>query len=367
MKRTLTLILALALAAVLVLSGCSSKSEYATENDASLDDGVVATVKDIKISQADYNFLYSMIFNEMSQYSQYYGEGWLTMPVNDEGTTMETYMKDSSINQLTQLAAATYLAEENEVDLDDIKDVVDKSKEDVVKNYGGKDGYMSFLKECRTTDKAIETYLERVEIYNRLCDKLTAEGGAAYIDMEDILKEFAGNYMTVQHVLISTQEQTNEDGSVTPAKSEAEAKAIADEVIQKVAAGEDFDKLIEEYDEDPGMEPGKFYTFTDGQMVAEFEEASKNLEVGEYTKEAVKTDYGYHIIKKYDIDTNDENFTNFKQQKADEKMNEIINKKLEDLKVKKEDKKLEEYSKEWNTELQKRLTDNMQNQQPSAE
>ena len=33
-------------------------------------------------------------------------------------------------------------------------------------------------------------------------------------------------------------------------------------------------------------------------MVKEFEEASKKLQVGEYTKEAVKTDFGYHIIRR---------------------------------------------------------------------
>ena len=38
-------------------------------------------------------------------------------------------------------------------------------------------------------------------------------------------------------------------------------------------------------------------------MVPEFEEASKNLEIGAYTKTPVKSDYGYHVIMRMPLDT----------------------------------------------------------------
>ncbi len=365
MKRTLSLIISLVLVAMLVLSGCSSNVK--TENDEALDGSVIATVENVDITQADFNFIYRMLFNEMSQYAQYYGDQWLSQPIDEEGTTVEAYLKDSAMKQLTQLVSASILAEEYDVDLDNLSDVTEKSKEDVVANYGGKEGYIEFLKDCRTTDKAIMTYLNRAETYSRLYEKLTAEGEKAYISTDELTKEFAQNYMTVRHILVSTQEQTGEDGSVIPARSDAEAKAIVDEVLKKIAAGEDFNELIEKYDEDPGMEPGKFYTFTSGQMVPEFEEASKNLKVGEYTKEAVKTDYGYHIIKKYEIDTADQNFTTFKQQKTDEKVNEIVEKKIESLKVSKKDSDIDKYVKEWLEVLKKDLKEAMEAQQKAME
>ena len=351
MKKVLSLILIVALSMTFLLTGCSSGTEYVTKDDEALNTSVVATVKDIEITQADYNFLYKMMFSEMSQYSAYYGENWFDSPIDESGTTFGSYMEENALQQLVNLATASILAEEKGVDIENVKDTAKDKKEDVIKNYGGKEGYISFLESSRTTDKAIENYLIRYEIYDRLCKSLTAEGGDAYISKDDVVKEFSESYMTVQHILVSTQEQTDADGNTTPARSDEEAQALVAEILGKIEDGAEFDALIEEYDEDPGMEPGKYYTFTDGQMVAEFEEASKNLEIGQYTAEAVKTDYGYHIIKRYDIDTTDENFKTFKEQKENVKINEVVEKKAESTKVKKNEDVIKKYLEPWIKEL----------------
>ncbi len=367
MKRTLSLIIAVALCLTLVLSGCSSQEEYVTENDEALNGAVVATVEGVDITQADFNFIYRIMFDEMSQYAQYYGENWMDQAIDDDGTTVGQYIKNTVIEQHKQLiAVSTALAKEYEVDIEDIGDAVKEQKETVVENYGGEDGYLAFLEKCRTTDKAIETYIERTEIYNRVYEKLTAEGGAAYINDEAVTEEFSQSYLTVQHILISTDEQTDEDGNTIPARSEEDAQALVAEVLGKIEAGVDFDTLIDEYDEDPGMESGKYYTFTDGEMVPEFEEASKNLQVGEYTKEAVKTDYGYHIIKKYEINTEDDTFTNFKQQKASEKVNEIITKKVESLKSTKDEEAIDKYLAPWVEELKAEVAASVASQQSAS-
>ena len=55
------------------------------------------------------------------------------------------------------------------------------------------------------------------------------------------------------------------------------------------------------------MTSANYYVFGDGEMVEEFETASKKLAVWKYTTQAVKTAYGYHIIKRYPLDkTSDE-------------------------------------------------------------
>lgn len=351
MKKVLSLILIVALSMTCLLTGCSSESEYVTANDEALNTSVIATVKNIEITQADFNFIYKMMYSQMSQYSMYYGENWFDSPIDESGTTFGSYIKENSLKQLINLAAASVLAEEKGVDIEDVKDSADKKKEDVVKNYGGKDGYIEFLESSKTTDKAIDNYLLRYEIYDRLFEFLTKEGGDAYISKDSIVKDFSESYLTVQHILVSTKEQTDADGNATPAKTEEEAQKIVAEILGKIEAGEDFNALIDEYDEDPGMESGKFYTFTDGQMVAEFEEASKNLKIDEYTKEAVKTDYGYHIIKRYDIDTTDETYKQFEETAKNEKVGEVVEKKAEDLKVKKNEDVIEKYLEPWVKEL----------------
>lgn len=354
MKRILTIVLAVMLCAALLLSGCGSK-EIATKNDKELNETIVATFGDIEVTQADYNFIYKLLYDNMAQYGAYYGEDWINTEI-EEGKSIGDYIKENTINQLKQLSAAFVLAGENGIEVDsDVKDAVKAQKEQIINdNYQGEDNYVAFLEQSRTTDKAIDTYLTMYEVYNRLFEKMTSVGGTAYIEDKDIEAEFLEEYSDkwrVQHILVSTQEQTDDEGNTTPARSDEDAQKLVKEIIAKLDQGEDFDALIEEYNEDPGMSKGNYYVFGTGEMVPEFEEASANLAVGEYTKEGVKTDYGYHIIKKYDINTDIKEFKEFKSTKSEEKVMELVEKKMEELKSKTEDKAIDKYVKAWLEEL----------------
>lgn len=78
-------------------------------------------------------------------------------------------------------------------------------------------------------------------------------------------------------------------------KTEEEAKAI----IAEIEAGKDFVELAKEKSTGPsGSNGGDLGFFGEGQMVPEFEKAAFALEKGEVTKVPVKTQFGYHIIKK---------------------------------------------------------------------
>lgn len=72
----------------------------------------------------------------------------------------------------------------------------------------------------------------------------------------------------------------------------------ADEIIEKLDDGEDFAELAEEYSIDTAsaVYGGELGYFSRGMMIAEFEEAAFEMEIGEIS-EPVKTIYGYHIIK----------------------------------------------------------------------
>jgi peptidyl-prolyl cis-trans isomerase C len=107
----------------------------------------------------------------------------------------------------------------------------------------------------------------------------------------------------VRHVLISTQPQQPADpdaakkGEQPKALSKDEARKKAEEVLAKARKGEDFAALVKQYSDDPGSkDKGGEYTFSRGQMVAEFENAAFNLKPGEISN-PVETQFGYHIIK----------------------------------------------------------------------
>ena len=62
-----------------------------------------------------------------------------------------------------------------------------------------------------------------------------------------------------------------------------------------------FEDAAIQYSQCPsGRRGGDLGYFNKGDMVEEFEEAAYNLKVNEYTKEPIKTSYGYHIILKTD-------------------------------------------------------------------
>lgn len=80
-------------------------------------------------------------------------------------------------------------------------------------------------------------------------------------------------------------------------KDEATAKAV----LAELATGKNFDELAKKYSIDPGSKDkgGQLGFFKrTGDMVEEFAKAAWALENGAVTKEPVKTQFGYHIIKR---------------------------------------------------------------------
>jgi len=95
----------------------------------------------------------------------------------------------------------------------------------------------------------------------------------------------------------------------TPApRTDAEALQLAQEIKQKLAAGEDFTSLAVVYSDDPGSkaEGGELGWYSKGQgLVQEFEDAAFALEVGQIS-DPVLTQFGYHIIQVEEKDPNRE-------------------------------------------------------------
>ncbi|KKS42665.1 MAG: hypothetical protein UV02_C0009G0009, partial [Candidatus Kuenenbacteria bacterium GW2011_GWA2_42_15] len=102
---------------------------------------------------------------------------------------------------------------------------------------------------------------------------------------------------------------TNQQINLTPEQqkeldtyNEAASKK-AEEINKRALAGEDFAKLSKEFSEDPGSKDngGDLDWATKGTFVEEFEKAIfDDLKSGQITPAPVKSQFGYHIIKKMD-------------------------------------------------------------------
>lgn len=75
-------------------------------------------------------------------------------------------------------------------------------------------------------------------------------------------------------------------------------KAEAEALIKELDGGADFVELAKEKSTGPsGPNGGDLGYFGKGQMVKPFEDVVFTLEPGEYTKEPVETQFGWHVIK----------------------------------------------------------------------
>ncbi|MCW9033789.1 MAG: peptidylprolyl isomerase [Rhodospirillales bacterium] len=82
-----------------------------------------------------------------------------------------------------------------------------------------------------------------------------------------------------RHILLETEEQANE-------------------VIKAIAGGKDFAELAKEKSKGPsGANGGDLGFFKAGAMVPEFSKAAFEMKPGESSKTAIRTQFGWHVIK----------------------------------------------------------------------
>ena len=108
--------------------------------------------------------------------------------------------------------------------------------------------------------------------------------------------------MKVRHILIKP-ETTDDMSTEEQTEAEEKAKKEAEDLIKKLDDGADFEELAKEYSDDTGSasDGGLIDYFNkDDNMDEAFLNASIDLEEGKYTKEPIKSSYGYHIILKVD-------------------------------------------------------------------
>lgn len=92
----------------------------------------------------------------------------------------------------------------------------------------------------------------------------------------------------VRHILIGTN----------PNRNDEQAEALAEDIRQRIAGGESFAELAQQYSDDDGsaLDGGELGWVRPGQMVPAFEDAVSDMDVGELSQ-PVRSRFGYHVIE----------------------------------------------------------------------
>jgi peptidyl-prolyl cis-trans isomerase C/foldase protein PrsA len=269
-KKSIVMVMVLCLA-VFVL-GCN-----ANKTDKS-----IAEVNGEKITQADFNALYAVL---RADYETSQG----TKLDESKDKAVIDQIKTNTYDNLVLQKLIRQDAEKNGIKLDtkEVDEYLNYIKES--RNSTDKEGYKKFLEETKFTEKGLREYLETQQLNSKLADKVTARISAGekeanqYYDKNKAEFKDPGG-IQIYHILV---------------KDEKTARGI----IDKLNNGGDFSALAKEFsidtsNKDQGGDLG--LVNEDTQFVTEFKTAALALQPGEYTKEPVKSQYGYHIIKSGD-------------------------------------------------------------------
>ena len=269
----------------------------------------------------------------LDSYMQYYTGSSLDWDYTlSDGTNITDYIKSNVYSSVKQHLVLENLANKYGVTLTEGQEsAMADSDQTYIDQYGSEE---AFEEEIAKLGMRRETY-DRVArsnyLYQNLYQLYNTEGSALYASDEDLAVYAADqNYITADHILLSTKDLTT--GEALTDEQKAEKKALAEEIKQKLDACEGdideltalFQELADQYSEDPGRESYPTgYTFTTGSMVQEFEDAAYALSEGEVS-EVVESSFGYHILLRLPLDKSaaagevrEEYFTNFIAEQVD--------------------------------------------------
>ena len=223
---------------------------------------------------------------------------------NEKFTATEYYqkIKEDNISKLIDMIDTSIFEKKYKTDDEENKDV-EKQIEQIKNIYGSnEDSYNNVLKSYFgvESEKELEEKL-RLE-YKR--KKAVEDYIKKHLDKGEIEKYYNDNIfgeVKASHILI-TSEAEESDSAEDKEKKDNEALEKAKEIINKLNDGESFAKLAKKNskDEATAINGGDLGYFEVDDMTEDFANAVKKLQVKEYTKEPVKTEYGYHIILKTD-------------------------------------------------------------------
>ena len=235
----------------------------------------------------------------------------------DKFTATEYYekIKENNISLLIDMIDHSILDKKYETDEEETEAIENQINQ--IKQYYGEDEdkYNAVIKQYfgAESEKELKEMLsleyKRNKAVNDYIEKNLKDD-----EIEKYYNENIHGQIKASHILISVNVKSD---ASEEEKQEAENKALekAKKVIKELNSGKKFKDLAKKYSDDKSnsSKGGDLGYFQLDEMVEEFSNAVKELKNNEYTKEPVKTEYGYHII----LRTGEKDKAEFKEVKAE--------------------------------------------------
>lgn len=305
----------------------------------------VMTVGDNKITEAEYKYYFELAKNEVAQEQGVASEDELKEFLKDgkvDGKPAIDVIKAKTEENIIRTEIAKIKATEEGISISDeqrsaaraVISATDSETKEALKE----------LKSTTGADKyLIAEIMEKSYLANTYYSFVTSTKQENFTPDEVFIdEEIEKSYARVKHVLIKNSPDADENGVVPEIEGYADdAKKKAEEVLKKAVDGADFEALITEYGEDPGMESTPDGYIIDstgasvdgsGSMVTEFTNGTFAVAAGEVNPELVESSYGWHIIKRYSIPTTNENYASVEASAKNKIVSEMFNAYLDSFK-----------------------------------
>ena len=146
------------------------------------------------------------------------------------------------------------------------------------------DAFLEYLKLENRRKKYLKQYVE-----DNLTDK----------EIEDYYNKNVYGDINCQHVLVETSSDNSSNDSKKKKLSDEEGKKLAEEIISKINDGTSWKDIQKNYKDKVTFEDLGYQSW-DSDLEDSFKTALKEMDNKSYSKEPVKTSYGYHVIYRID-------------------------------------------------------------------
>ncbi len=278
-KRHRTLIAYMMLLVMLttLIAGCGIKKDTKIVLTTGFNKDEVFKIGDINCTVPE---MMVYLTNLQNQYEAVYGaEIWNT---KIDGVTLTDNVKEVALSRMAQVKTMTLLAREQGVALDEQESSRVSKIADIYY-----DSLSQNEKEAMGIDRDMivrlyEEYALSTKVYDSIIKDVNPE-----------ISDDEARTITVEHIFIKTYTYDDDGNKVSYDSSHMnEARALAQDIRQRIEDGEDFEALAEKYSDDEEIT----ISFGKGEKDTAFESAAFQLGSDELSK-VVETELGFEIIR----------------------------------------------------------------------